>query len=193
MVMLTPLLLAIPALSPKYAKRLKGDVDRWLEFRHLDPRGMSSGVLLLLRNKEFRSIYYHRLKCSGVIASIFAKVAAVVYRPQPSLLIYTRDIGGGFVVQHGLCTIIAARKIGRGCWVNQGVTIGFTNDNDTPCLGDNVVIGAGAKVLGGIVIGSNVVVGANAVVVKDVPADCTVVGVPARIVKKSGVAVSEEL
>jgi serine O-acetyltransferase len=77
--------------------------------------------------------------------------------------------------------------------VNQGVTIGFTNDNDTPCLGDNVVIGAGAKVLGGIVIGSNVVVGANAVVVKDVPADCTVVGVPARIVKKSGVAVSEEL
>ena len=55
-----------------------------------------------------------------------------------------------------------------------------------PTLGDNVVVGAGAKILGNITIGDNVNVGANAVVVKDVPPDSTVVGVPGRIVKKEG-------
>jgi serine O-acetyltransferase len=60
-------------------------------------------------------------------------------------------------------------------------------------IGDNVRIGAGAKVLGGITLGDNVSVGANAVVVKDVPPNCVVVGVPAYIVKRDGKRVRESL
>ncbi len=71
----------------------------------------------------------------------------------------------------------------------QGVTLGGTGKERGkrhPTLGDNVVVGAGAKVLGNITIGDNVVIGANAVVIRDVPADSTVVGVPGRIVKQEG-------
>ncbi|MEO0490941.1 MAG: serine acetyltransferase, partial [Cyanobacteria bacterium J06659_2] len=62
-----------------------------------------------------------------------------------------------------------------------------------PWIGDNVRITAGAKVIGGVKIGNNVTVGANAVVVKNVPDDCVVVGVPAYIVRRNGVKVKEEL
>lgn len=109
------------------------------------------------------------------------------------MIIYTRDIGGGLIIQHGVATIIAARKIGKNGWINQQVTIGYTNDTDCPTLGDNVTVGAGAKVLGDVTVGNNVVIGANAVVVKDVPDDCVVVGVPARIVRRDGARVDKPL
>lgn len=74
------------------------------------------------------------------------------------------------------------------------MTVGYRCDDvGYPVIGDNVRIGAGAKVLGGITLGNNVTVGANAVVVKDVPANCVVVGVPARIVRRNGVRVNERL
>lgn len=74
------------------------------------------------------------------------------------------------------------------------MTIGYANDNiNCPKIGVNVRISAGAKVLGGITIGDNVTVGANAVVVKDVPENCVVVGVPAYIVKRNGMKVREPL
>jgi serine O-acetyltransferase len=111
----------------------------------------------------------------------------------PSLYIYTADIGPGLFIQHGFATIISARKVGRNCSINQQVTIGYTNDDDCPTIGDNVIINAGAKVLGDIVVGNNSILGANAVVVKNVPENCTVVGVPAYIVRKNGVKVKEPL
>ena len=111
----------------------------------------------------------------------------------PTLYIYTKDIGPGLFIQHGFATIISAEKIGRNCWINQQVTIGYLNDTDTPTLGNNVVIHAGAKVLGRLRIGDNCTVGANAVVVKDIPENCTVVGVPAYIVRRDGVKVKEPL
>jgi len=111
----------------------------------------------------------------------------------PTLYIYTKDIGPGLFIQHGFATIISAQKIGQNCWINQQVTIGFLNDTDRPTLGDNVTIYAGAKVLGNVSIGDNSIVGANAVVVKDVPQNCTVVGVPAYIVRRNGVKVREPL
>lgn len=111
----------------------------------------------------------------------------------PTLYIYTKDIGPGLFIQHGFATIISARKIGRNCWINQQVTIGYLNDTDCPTLCDNVAVHAGAKVIGDVTVGDNSIVGANAVVVKDVPENCTVVGVPAYIVRKNGLKVKEPL
>jgi serine O-acetyltransferase len=105
------------------------------------------------------------------------------------LYIYTNDIGKGLFVQHGFATIIAAKSIGENFWVNQQVTIGYSNDTDMPTLSDNVTVNAGAKVIGDVLIGNNSIVGANAVVVKNVPANCTVVGIPAYIIKKDGIKV----
>jgi serine O-acetyltransferase len=74
--------------------------------------------------------------------------------------------------------------MGRNCKVYQQVTIGFNHDLKAPVIGDNVEVCCGAKVIGGITIGDNVLIGANSVVVKDVPSNCVVAGVPARIIKR---------
>lgn len=87
------------------------------------------------------------------------------------------------VIQHGFSTIIAAEKMGRNCKVYQQVTIGYSHELRAPVIGDNVEVCCGAKVIGGITIGDNVLIGANAVVVKDVPSNSVVAGVPARIIK----------
>lgn len=120
-------------------------------------------------------------------------ILGVLCRPMPTLLINGGEIGEGFFIQHGFSTIIAANKIGKNCWVNQQVTIGYSNEYDCPTIGNNVVINAGAKVIGNVTIGDNTKVGANAVVVKNVPPNCIVVGVPAYIVKRDGVKVKEDL
>jgi len=104
-----------------------------------------------------------------------------------------RAVCSGFFIQHGFATIISVEKIGRNCWINQQVTIGFSNDTDCPTIGDNVIIYAGAKIIGKVKIGDNSIVGANAVVVRDVPENCTVVAVPAYIVRRNGVKVKGPL
>ncbi|KGN34565.1 serine acetyltransferase [Knoellia sinensis KCTC 19936] len=93
-------------------------------------------------------------------------------------------MGPGLFIQHGFATIIAAESIGANCWINQQVTIGYSSRTDCPVIQDNVVIAAGAKVIGSVTVGHDAVIGANAVVVKDVDPDCTVVGVPARVVRR---------
>lgn len=83
---------------------------------------------------------------------------------------------------HGDGTFVSATKIGENCWINQQVTIGYTNETDIPSIGDNVRILAGAKVLGKVSIGDNVTIGANTVVIEDVPSNATAMGVPAKVV-----------
>ncbi len=73
-------------------------------------------------------------------------------------------------------------RIGKNCTIHQQVTIAQDENNKAAVIGDNVLIGAGAKILGNVTIGDNAKIGANAVVVKDVPANATAVGVPARII-----------
>ena len=99
-------------------------------------------------------------------------------------------IGRGFFIDHGMGVVIGeTSEIGDDVTLFQGVTLGGTG-KDTgkrhPTVGNNVTIGAGAKVLGNIQLGDNVYIGANAVVLKSVPAGCTVVGVPGRIVRCEG-------
>ena len=99
-------------------------------------------------------------------------------------------IGKRFFIDHGLGVVIGETAIvGDDVLLYQGSTLGGTGivkGKRHPTIGSNVVIGAGAKVLGNIVIGDNSYIGANAVVVKDVPPNSTVVGVPGRITKQDG-------
>lgn len=96
-------------------------------------------------------------------------------------------IGKGVVIDHGLGVVIGeTAEVGDGVLIYQGVTLGGTSlskGKRHPTLGNNVVVGAGAKVLGNIHIGADVKIGTMAVVVKDVPAGCTIVGNPGKIVR----------
>jgi len=141
---------------------------------------------LLMNKKEFRNVYYYRLGKIGLLLNVLLPKVG-------TLFITTSDIGPGFFVQHGFATIISAKSVGRNFWINQQVTVGFSNNTDCPVILDNVVVHAGAKIIGDITVGNNVIVGANAVVVKNVPDNCTVVGVPAYIVKRNGIKVREKL
>ncbi len=104
------------------------------------------------------------------------------------------QIGQGVFIDHGMGVVIGETAIvGDYTLIYQGVTLGGTGKQSGkrhPTLGENVVVGAGAKVLGNIQIGNNVRIGAGSVVLRDVPSDCTVVGIPGRIVHRSGVRVN---
>ncbi|MDP8259403.1 MAG: serine O-acetyltransferase [Candidatus Gygaella obscura] len=99
-------------------------------------------------------------------------------------------IGKGIFIDHGMGIVIGETTvIEDNVLIYQGVTLGGTGvrkGKRHPTIGKNVVIGAGAKVLGDIMIGENSYIGANAVVIKDVPVNSTVVGIPGRITKQDG-------
>jgi len=103
-------------------------------------------------------------------------------------------IGKGVFIDHGMGVVIGETAIvGDYSLIYQGVTLGGTGKETGkrhPTLGENVVVGAGAKILGNIQIGNNVRIGAGSVVLREVPSDCTVVGVPGRVVYRSGVKVN---
>jgi serine O-acetyltransferase len=97
-------------------------------------------------------------------------------------------IGDGVFIDHGMGVVIGeTAEVGDGCTIYQGVTLGGTSltkgAKRHPTLGRNVVVGAGAKVLGGFTVGDDAAVGSNAVVTKPVPAGATAVGIPARIIQ----------
>ncbi|MFW9938443.1 MAG: serine O-acetyltransferase [Candidatus Thorarchaeota archaeon] len=100
------------------------------------------------------------------------------------------DIGSDFFIDHGSGVVIGeTAEIGNNVTLYAGVVLGGTSLEKTkrhPTIGNDVVIGTGAKILGPIVVGDNVRIGANSVVVEDVPPNCVVVGVPGKIVSKKG-------
>ncbi|MBO5163433.1 MAG: serine O-acetyltransferase [Ruminococcus sp.] len=104
-------------------------------------------------------------------------------------------IGKGLFIDHGMGVVIGETAvIGDNCLLYQGVTLGGTGKDKGkrhPTLGNNVLVGAGAKVLGPFTVGNNVKIAANAVVLNAIPDDCTAVGVPARVVRRKGERVSE--
>ena len=102
-------------------------------------------------------------------------------------------IGHGVFIDHGMGVVVGETAvIGDRCLLYQGVTLGGTgkvHGKRHPTLGENVVVGAGAKVLGAINVGSNTRIGAGSVLLKDVADDSTVVGIPGRVINQSGVRV----
>jgi serine O-acetyltransferase len=102
-------------------------------------------------------------------------------------------IGRGVFIDHGMGVVIGETAvIGDHCLLYQGVTLGGTGKQHGkrhPTLKDNVVVGAGAKVLGAITVGANTRIGAGSVLLRDVASDSTVVGIPGRVIHQSGVRI----
>ena len=164
---------------------IKYDVQRWLKCFVVETNTQYGFIYLMTFYPAYRNLFYKRI-------GFFSKAISWLCPKLSTLFICTKNIGPGLVIQHGFATIIGAKSIGKDCWINQQVTIGFRGTN-SPILGDNVKVHAGAKIIGKVHMGNNSRVGANAVVAKDVPENCTVVGVPAYIIRRNGLKVKENL
>lgn len=131
----------------------------------------------------------HWLRTQGV--PFFPRAISQIARWLTGIEIHpSAKIGTGFFIDHGMGVVIGeTAEVGDYVTLFQGVTLGGTGKERGkrhPTLGNHVVVGAGAKILGGIKIGDNVKIGANSVVLKNVPSNSTVIGVPARIIKSQG-------
>ncbi len=144
--------------------------------------GPRMAPVALLRLAEF--FHGHRL---GLLAKFFSMFNVFFFGIEVSPQV---QIGGGLFLPHTVGTVLGAERIGDNCTIMQGVTLG-TSDPDMgftvserPIIGNNVLIGAGAKVIGRVTIGDHARIGANAVVLHDVPAYALAVGVPAKVLTR---------
>ncbi len=149
-----------------------------------------AGFQALLAHRVAHRLWKMRLRLLGRLVSQAARwVTGVEIHPGAS-------IGHGFFIDHGMGVVIGeTTEIGDYVTLFQGVTLGGTGKEKGkrhPTLGSHVVVGSGAKVLGNIRIGDSVKIGANSVVLRSVPSNSTVTGIPGRIVKSTGVRVPEE-
>ena len=149
-----------------------------------------AGFQALLAHRLAHRLWKMRLRLLGRLVSQVARwVTGVEIHPGAS-------IGHGFFIDHGMGVVIGeTAEIGDYVTLFQGVTLGGTGKEKGkrhPTLGNHVVVGSGAKVLGNIRIGDSVKIGANSVVLRSVPSNSTVTGIPGRIVKSIGSRVPEE-
>lgn len=163
------------------------------------PLGWRSLLATAYREPAFRVILLYRIcrylkRRSGLLARVAYLPFGFLFRGAKirfgiSLPIETR-VGPGFYIGHyGGIVINGRTHIGANCNLSQGVTIGQTNRGErqgVPTIGDNVYVGPGAKIIGGITVGDHVAIGANAVVTRDVPAQGVAIGIPARVVSSGG-------
>ena len=164
-------------------KNLKYDLNRVMEN---DPAARSRVEVFLLYPTIHALIAYriaHLLYTKRLF--FLARLISQVSRFFTGIEIHPgAKIGKGLVIDHGMGVVIGeTAEIGENVLLYRGVTLGGTGKDKGkrhPTLGDNVIIGAGAKVLGPIYIGSNSKIGANSVVLKDVPEGATAVGIPAK-------------
>lgn len=160
--------------------------------RGRDPAARGRLQIVLLYS-GFHAIIFHRLShlLWRMEIPFLARVISQLARFLTGIEIHPgARIGRGLFIDHGMGVVIGETAIiGDDVTLFQGVTLGGTGKETGkrhPTIGKNVVVGTGAKILGNITIGDNSYIGANAVVIKDVPANATVVGVPGRITKQDG-------
>jgi serine acetyltransferase len=177
-----PLRLALPLGGTATDRDIRRQLQPRLDLA-LPTSYTSAELVRVLAHRPFRSIFYGRLRSSGVAHRLLAGGLSFFYRGEPALFITCEDIGPGLMLMHGFATIITAERIGTDCQIAQQVTIGYDDRGSPPVLGDRVRVGANAVVLGPITVGDDAVVGAGAVVVRDVPAGAVVGGVPARVLE----------
>ena len=166
---------------------IKYEVNRWLEIKKIEVNTQFGFIYLMTYFPEFRNLFYVRI---GLISHLINWLCPKINTLFISMS--SDNIGPGLYIQHGFATIIIAKSIGKDCWINQQVTIGYVG-MDSPTLGDNVKVHAGAVVAGKVHMGNNSRAGANTVVVKNVPENCTVVGSATYIVRRNGIKVREKL
>jgi len=162
------------------------------EARKRDPAAKSFLEVLLLYQGLHALVAYRTAHLFYRVRFFFlARFISQVARWATGIEIHPgAKIGKGLFIDHGMGVVVGETAIiGDNVLLYQGVTLGGTgleHGKRHPTIGNNVVIGAGAKILGNITVGDNSYIGANAVVIKDVPANSTVVGVPGRITKQEG-------
>ena len=137
----------------------------------------------------------HRLWRSRLPLKLLARLLSQLGRGITGVEIHPgATIGRGVFIDHGMGVVIGeTSEIGDRCLLYQGVTLGGTGKDHGkrhPTLANNVVVGAGAKVLGAIEVGANTRIGAGSVVVRNVEQNCTVVGIPGRVIHQSGVRIN---
>ena len=161
-------------------------------YKKNDPAAHSGIEILLLYNGLHATFWYriaHWLHTHG--CRFLARLLSQVTKFFTGIEIHPgATIGRRFVIDHGTGIVIGeTAEIGDDCLIYQGVTLGGTGKDvgkRHPTLGNNVMVGSGAKVLGPFKVGNNVRIAANSVVLREVPDNATVVGVPGRIVRISG-------
>lgn len=168
------------------AELVRADVAWWIEC--IDDAGLteldeySRFAYLAGALGEFRSLVHFRLRAAPAGARA---VLRRLYRPERTLTLDAGRIGPALFIQHGVATIVTAESIGSHCWINQQVTIGH-NARGRPTIGDRVRVGAGAVVVGPVILHDGATVGANATVVHDVAAGDTVVAPLAQRLPRDG-------
>ena len=176
-------------------KSIRADLEL---IRERDPAARGA-LEILLCYPGFQALTLHRLSHrmwrSSLPLKLTARLLSQIGRSLTGIEIHPgAHIGSGVFIDHGMGVVIGeTAEIGHHCLLYQGVTLGGTGKDSGkrhPTLCSNVVIGAGAKVLGAITVGSNTRIGAGSVVVRDVEANCTVVGIPGRVIHQSGVRIN---
>ncbi len=187
---------SISSVISETAKAVKEDVRAT---RERDPAAKSDAEVLLLYSGVHALAAHriaHRLHKKGHTFS--ARAISQTARFITGIEIHpAATIGKGLMIDHGMGVVIGeTAEIGDNCTIYQGVTLGGTGKDvgkRHPTLGNNVMVGAGAKVLGPFKIGDNTKIAANAVVLEEIPENCTAVGIPAKIVKREGLKVENDL
>ena len=170
------------------------DIERYLHIEYNKSSFIKRYIYLLFRQDLWAVIIFRfgkwvNYKCQIPLFCYFLKILYFFMRKFSEIILTIgiwpdSDIGPGLTLHYGGIYIKA--KIGKDCFVSQQVTIGHIGGGKgggVPTIGNNVYIGAGAKIMGDIKIGDNVRIGANAVVIKDVPTNSIAVGVPAHVKK----------
>ena len=180
---------SIEALIKAIREEIRLDVEA---VKMRDPAAKSTVEVLLLYSGLHAILAYrvaHKLYISKHYFS--ARAVSQIARFFTGIEIHPgAEIGKGLFIDHGMGVVIGETTvIGDNCTIYQGVTLGGTGKElgkRHPTIGDNVLIGAGAKVLGPINVEDNCKVAANAVVLKEIPINSTAVGIPAKVVRKGG-------
>ena len=179
-----------------FAREIRRDIDAICE---RDPAARSRAEVLLLYSGLHALMLYrlsHALHRSGHYFA--ARLVSQSGRFLTGIEIHPgAEIGEGLFIDHGSGVVIGETAIiGNNCTLYQGVTLGGTGKETGkrhPTLGDGVMVGAGAKLLGNFTVGDGAKIAAGAVVLGDVPAEATAVGIPARVVRQSGKKICDEL
>jgi serine O-acetyltransferase len=180
----------------KLFKKIQGDIQAVFD---RDPAATST-IEIVLTYSGFHAILLHRI-AHGLWRRRVPVVPRVIQwfsRLVTGIEIHPgARIGSGFFIDHGMGVVVGeTTEIGNNVTLFQGVTLGGTGrerGKRHPTLGNNVLVGAGAKIFGAITIGDNVKIGANSVVLRSVPPNSTVVGIPGKVVKVEGERVADEM